>query len=83
VLHILGKSENLLTTVTDRLGHDRRYAVDCSKITAELGWRPAISFSDGLQATVEWYQKNSGWVRSTKSGEYRNYYQKIYGEKLA
>lgn len=81
LLRILGKPESLLTTVTDRLGHDRRYAVDFTKTTAELGWRPEISFEEGLATTVKWYQENAEWVRRCRSGEYRDYYQKMYGER--
>jgi len=83
VLQILGRSEDLLTTVTDRLGHDRRYAVDCSRIGRELGWYPQIGFEAGLRQTVDWYRENSAWVRNARSGEYRTYYQRLYGEKIA
>ena len=79
LLKTLGKPESLMTRVTDRLGHDRRYAVDFSKITTELGWRPEISFEQGLADTVAWYRDNSEWVRRCRSGEYRTYYEKIYG----
>jgi dTDP-glucose 4,6-dehydratase len=83
VLRYLGRSEELLTPVTDRLGHDRRYAVDCSRIERELGWRPEIGFEEGLHRTVDWYRDNAAWVKSARSGEYRNYYETLYGEKLA
>jgi len=83
LLQILGKPESLLTSVTDRLGHDRRYAVDFSKTTRELGWRPWIPFDEGLSATVEWYRENAEWVRRCRSGEYRVYYEKMYGEREA
>jgi dTDP-glucose 4,6-dehydratase len=83
LLKTLGKSESLLTTVTDRLGHDRRYAVDFGRITAELGWRPAIPFDRGLADTVAWYRDNTAWVRRCRSGEYRQYYEKMYGEREA
>ncbi len=83
LLKILGKPESLLTSVTDRLGHDRRYAVDFSKTTNELGWRPQISFEQGLAATVEWYRENAEWVRRCRSGEYRAYYEHMYGEREA
>jgi dTDP-glucose 4,6-dehydratase len=79
LLRLAGKPETLLTPVADRLGHDRRYAVDCSKITAELGWRPEISFADGLRDTVNWYQQNKSWVDHATSGEYRQYYERLYG----
>jgi dTDP-glucose 4,6-dehydratase len=80
LLKTLGKPESLMTRVTDRLGHDRRYAVDFSKITTELGWRPEISFEQGLADTVAWYRDNSEWVRRCRSGEYRTYYEKMYGK---
>jgi dTDP-glucose 4,6-dehydratase len=83
VLRILGQSETLLTPVTDRLGHDRRYAVDCSRIEGELGWHPEIGFEEGLRHTVDWYRDNAAWVANAKSGEYRNYYHRLYGKKLA
>jgi dTDP-glucose 4,6-dehydratase len=79
LLKILDKPLSLLTTVTDRLGHDRRYAVDFSKITAELGWKPEISFETGLRDTIQWYQDNAEWVRRCRSGEYQQYYEKMYG----
>jgi dTDP-glucose 4,6-dehydratase len=83
LLKTLGKPESLLTSVTDRLGHDRRYAVDFSKTTRELGWRPEIPFDQGLRATVEWYRANSEWVRRCRSGEYRAYYENMYSEREA
>ncbi len=83
LLKILGRSESLLTRVTDRLGHDRRYAVDCSLIRTELGWRPQIPLDDGLRATVEWYKSNSEWVAHARSGEYQTYYDRLYGGDLA
>jgi dTDP-glucose 4,6-dehydratase len=79
LLRILDKPESLLTTVPDRLGHDRRYAVDCSRIEAELGWRTEIRFEEGLRATIGWYQQNRGWVERARSGEYREYYERVYG----
>ena len=83
LLKILGKQESILTSVTDRLGHDRRYAVDFSKTTRDLGWRPRIPFDEGLAATVDWYRTNSEWVRRCRSGEYRTYYEQMYGEREA
>ncbi|MCE5308790.1 MAG: dTDP-glucose 4,6-dehydratase [Acidobacteriales bacterium] len=79
LLAVLGKSDSLLTHVKDRLGHDRRYAVDCSKIQRELGWHPTISLDEGLRATVAWYSDNDAWVRRARSGEYRQYYERVYG----
>ena len=83
LLKILDRPESLLTSVTDRLGHDRRYAVDFSETTAELGWKPEISFEAGLRATADWYRDNAEWVRRCRSGEYRSYYDRMYGEREA
>jgi dTDP-glucose 4,6-dehydratase len=79
LLKILGKPESMMTRVTDRPGHDRRYAVDFTKTTKELGWKPEISFADGLAQTIRWYQDNSEWVARCRSGEYRKYYDDMYG----
>jgi dTDP-glucose 4,6-dehydratase len=83
LLKIMDKPETMLTSVTDRLGHDRRYAVDFQKTTRELGWRPEIPFAEGLRSTVEWYRANAEWVRRCRSGEYRVYYENMYGEREA
>ena len=71
ILALCGKPERLIRHVTDRLGHDRRYAVDSAKAEAELGWRPTVSFEEGLASTVEWYRANSDWVERVRSGTYR------------
>lgn len=78
LLELLDKPRSLMQFVTDRPAHDRRYALDCTKITAELGWKPAYSFQKGLKATVDWYLKNEPWWRSIKSGEYAKYYKEMY-----
>jgi dTDP-glucose 4,6-dehydratase len=78
ILHLLGKSESLLSYVTDRPGHDRRYALRCEKMDKELGWRTAIPLEDGLRQTIEWYKNNSDWMRGVRGGEYRAYYSKYY-----
>jgi dTDP-glucose 4,6-dehydratase len=83
LLKIMGRPESLLTSVTDRLGHDRRYAVDFSKITNELGWKPEIPFERGLAATVAWYRDNADWVARCRSGAYRSYYEDMYGRREA
>jgi len=83
LLKILDKPESLLTSVTDRLGHDRRYAVDFTKTTRELEWKPEIPFEQGLRATVEWYRTNPEWVQRCRSGEYRKYYENMYGQREA
>jgi dTDP-glucose 4,6-dehydratase len=71
VLRLCGKPESLIRHVTDRPGHDRRYAVDCAKAEAELGWRPTVAFEDGLAATVDWYRTHADWVARVRSGAYR------------
>jgi len=81
LLRVLGKPESLLQHVADRLGHDRRYAVDCSLIRTALGWRPAIPLEEGLRATVEWYGSNPEWIRHAKSGEYQACYERIHGPR--
>lgn len=83
LLKIMGKSASLLTSVKDRLGHDRRYAVNFTKTTRELGWKPEILFEEGLAATVAWYRDNARWVARCKSGAYRSYYEEMYGEREA
>ncbi len=83
LLKIAGQPESLLKHVTDRLGHDRRYAVDCSKIGRELGWVPQIPFEEGMRSTVQWYRDNRAWVENARSGVYRNYYERMYGPVVA
>src|SRR5258708_38325195 len=78
LLRALGKPPSLIRYVADRLGHDRRYAIDCSKIERELGWRPTVTFEEGLQATIEWYRAHPEWVANVRSGEYLNYYERQY-----
>ena len=78
LLELLDKPQSLIQFVTDRPAHDRRYALDCARITTELGWKPAYSFEKALSATVDWYLKNESWWRSIKSGEYSRYYEKMY-----
>ena len=76
-----GKSySSQITYVTDRPGHDRRYAIDASKIERELGWRPAETFESGIQKTVEWYLSNQDWVENVTSGVYKDWVNKQYGE---
>ena len=73
-----GSSEQLITYVKDRPGHDKRYAIDASKIKKELGWEPSLQFSEGLEITIDWYLNNQDWLDNVTSGEYQNYYQKQY-----
>ena len=80
--HPVGNSRKLITFVKDRPGHDRRYAIDFSKLNKELGWKPEMDFIGGLKKTIEWYLSNPGWVDKVRSGEYREYYEKQYGSRL-
>lgn len=81
ILKILGKNDSDMEFVKDRPGHDRRYAVDWTKIKNELGWEPMHSFDEWLEKTIEWYKENKDWWRKVKSGEYQNYYKKQYEER--
>ncbi len=81
ILKELGKSEDLITYVTDRAGHDRRYAIDPTKIHNDLGWLPETKFADGIVKTIKWYLDNEAWWQPIISGEYQNYYEKMYGDK--
>jgi len=74
-----GASENLITYVTDRAGHDLRYAIDATKIKDQLGWTPSLQFEEGLSKTIDWYLENSDWLHNVTSGEYKDYYSKLYG----
>lgn len=78
VLRLLGKPESLVFFVKDRPGHDRRYALNCSKIKDELGWSPVVSLDEGLQQTIHWYRTHSEWLAAVRGGEYRSYYEKYY-----
>ena len=80
IVHELGKSEELITYVTDRAGHDLRYAIDPTKIHNELGWLPETKFEDGIKKTIRWYLDNRSWWENIINGEYQNYYQRMYGE---
>lgn len=81
ILAQLGKPESLITYVTDRPGHDMRYAIDPTKIHTELGWLPETKFDDGIKATIEWYLEHEDWWKNILSGDYQNYFQKMYVEK--
>lgn len=81
ILKELGKPESLITFVTDRPGHDRRYAIDPTKIHNELGWEPTTHFEDGITRTVKWYLENRPWWEHIINGEYQDYYAKMYGNR--
>ena len=73
----------MIRYVPDRPGHDRRYAMDHTKLTAELGWQPIRDFGAGLEETIQWYRSNDEWLRGVRTGEYRDYYQRQYAARLA
>jgi dTDP-glucose 4,6-dehydratase len=79
LLDILGKPRSLIRYVKDRPGHDRRYAIDCTKIERELGWHPVVTFEQGLRETVRWYQGHADWVAAIRTGDYLKYYETQYG----
>ena len=81
ILEALGKPESLITYVQDRPGHDRRYAIDNTKITRELGWAPAYTFEEGIKETIRWYLDHPGWVERVTSGAYQRYYQEMYQQQ--
>jgi dTDP-glucose 4,6-dehydratase len=78
VLELTERPESLLSYVTDRPGHDRRYALRCRKMEEHLGWKPQISLEEGLRQTIDWYKSNSSWLAGVRGGEYRSYYEKYY-----
>lgn len=81
ILKLLKKPESLITFVKDRPGHDRRYAMDSSKIQSQLNWRPQIKFEDGLKKTIDWYLQNKKWLNNVTSGQYQQYYQQMYANR--
>ena len=81
ILKELGKPETLITYVKDRPGHDMRYAIDPTKIRSELGWQPETSFDDGIKQTIRWYLDNRTWWEHILAGDYRNYYERMYGDR--
>ena len=74
----VGTSEKLITYVKNRPGHDLRYAIDANKIYKELGWKPTVTFEEGLSITIDWYLENKEWMEKVTSGEYQNYYEEQY-----
>ncbi len=81
ILKHLGKNESYIEHVTDRLGHDRRYAIDSTKTKQQLGWQAQVDFEEGLRQTIEWYISNKPWWSAIKTGEYLDYYEKQYGQR--
>jgi dTDP-glucose 4,6-dehydratase len=79
--NVAGTSEGLITYVTDRAGHDFRYAIDSSKLMNELGWKPSVTFEQGLSKTIDWYLQNAAWLEHVTSGAYQNYYNQMYSGK--
>jgi dTDP-glucose 4,6-dehydratase len=73
-----GTSDKLITYVTDRAGHDLRYAIDSTKLKYELGWQPSLQFEEGIEKTVKWYLENQEWINNVTSGDYKEYYNKMY-----
>ena len=82
ILSSLDKPESLIKYVDDRLGHDKRYAIDSSKIQEKLGWKPKYTFETGIVETIQWYLDNLDWMEKVKSGQYQEYYEKMYGNKI-
>lgn len=76
-----GESAELITYVKDRPGHDRRYAIDASKINQELGWKPSVTFEQGLAETIDWFLANQEWLNNITSGAYANYYTSMYSNR--
>lgn len=81
ILKRLGKPESLIKHVTDRPGHDRRYAIDAAKIIEQLHWRPSVNFEEGINKTIDWYLENAKWLEGVVSGDYQQYYDKMYGNR--
>ncbi|MHC4117844.1 MAG: dTDP-glucose 4,6-dehydratase [Planctomycetota bacterium] len=81
ILSRLGKAKSLIKHVTDRPGHDRRYAIDAGKIISELDWRPSLDFEEGINKTIDWYLQSKEWLDNIVSGDYQNYYESMYGNR--
>jgi len=81
ILSRLDKPESLIKHVTDRPGHDRRYAIDASKIMNELGWKPSVKFEEGLNKTIDWYLQNQDWLKNVVTGDYLQYYEEMYKDR--
>ncbi len=81
ILDAVGKDESLITYVTDRPGHDRRYAIDASHIMSDLGWAPTVTFEEGMKKTIDWYLANRAWLDTVTSGDYQKYYDEMYAKR--
>ena len=81
IIKALDKSEELITYVKDRPGHDRRYAIDAGKIMKSLNWKPSVVFEEGMEKTVKWYLDNRDWLDNVTSGNYQNYYKDMYSDR--
>ena len=81
ILNRLGKPKSLVRYVTDRPGHDRRYAIDAGRIIAELGWQPSVDFEEGINKTIDWYLQNKDWLANVVSGDYQKYYDSMYSNR--
>jgi dTDP-glucose 4,6-dehydratase len=81
ILKRLDKPASLMRHVTDRPGHDRRYAIDATKLIDQLDWRPSVSFEQGLAKTIDWYLQNKEWLTNVVSGDYQKYYERMYGDR--
>ncbi len=81
ILDRLSKPKSLIEHVTDRLGHDRRYAVDAGKIMTELKWKPTVTFEEGIEKTISWYLENEAWLANVASGDYQKYYDQMYSNR--
>ncbi len=82
ILKALNKPESLIKYVSDRPGHDRRYAIDPKKLETELGWKPKYTFDTGIEQTIQWYLDNEDWWKHIINGEYQNYFENMYGDRL-
>jgi dTDP-glucose 4,6-dehydratase len=81
ILDRLNKPDSLIKHVKDRPGHDRRYAIDASKIINELEWKPSVTFEQGIVKTIDWYISQKDWLKTVVSGDYQKYYEKMYGDR--
>ena len=81
ILDLTGASPDLVRHVEDRPGHDRRYALSCAKLMMRTGWAPQIDFAEGIARTIDWYGKRRDWWEPIKSGEFRRYYERMYGQR--